>query len=95
VTTLSASARWPDDSNLAFSYGPRVITGLSFDHHYGRSRPCCSKWYEPANPHSGHRDHASSRNGDMAPVIAVDPGSAVDPVHPAPPDPPPGPDPPL
>jgi hypothetical protein len=30
VTTLSASARWPDDRNLAFSLRATYITGLSF-----------------------------------------------------------------
>jgi hypothetical protein len=51
--------------------------------------------HEAVRHHNGHQGHASSRNGEYAPVTAVDPGSAVDPVHSAPPDPPPSPDPPL
>jgi hypothetical protein len=35
----------------------------------------------PAQYHNGPRDHASSKNGEIAPVIVVDPGSAADPVH--------------
>jgi AMP-binding enzyme len=49
---------------------------------------------DPAQHHSGHRDHSSSKNEGDAPIIVVDPGSAADPVHPRAPDQPPGPDPP-